>query len=230
MASASPQAPEVTLQAFLQPWHESLRDPSRAQPQVLHHLLPGYAQTQYGKQHGASNIESVTDYRRAFPVATYEDYKPLIERVMAGEVDLLLSEEPVGWAITRGTTKGESKFIPMTPTDLRTRVSAGRAMMNYVAATRRFDLFQGVNLNLNFPSVVGTIRVGDRDIEYGYSSGIYTRFVSEIGTRVLSLPTKNARGKTSRWLGAWRRRQYHLAATCGAPMGSIPRTCGKRRS
>jgi hypothetical protein len=189
MASADPQSPDVMLQAFLRPWHESLRDPAVAQQQVLHHVLQSYAQTQYGKQHGASNIESVADYRRAFPVATYEDYKPLIGRVMAGEVDLLLSEEPVGWAITRGTTKGESKFIPMTISDLRTRVSAGRAMMNYVAASRRFDLFQGVNMNLNFPSVVGTVRVGDRDLEYGYSSGIYTRFVSE-QTPIRSVPSQ----------------------------------------
>ena len=37
---------------------------------------------------------------------------------MAGETNLLLNEEPVGWAITRGTTSDENKFIPMTPTDL----------------------------------------------------------------------------------------------------------------
>ena len=55
---------------------------------------------------------------------------------MAGETGLLLSEEVVGWAITRGTTKGESKFIPMTPTDLMQRISAGRAMMNFVLDQR----------------------------------------------------------------------------------------------
>ena len=83
-----------------------------------------------------------------------------VERVMGGEVELLLWEEPIGWAITRGTTKGESKFIPMTETDLRQRVSARRAMMNYVLSTERFDLFDGVNLNLNFPSVVGKVSAG----------------------------------------------------------------------
>ena len=103
---------------------------------------------------------------------------------------VISSEEPVGWAVTRGTTAGESKFIPMTPTDLQMRVSAGRAMMNYVATTQRYDLFQGVNLNLNFPSVVGTVRVGDRELEYGYSSGIYTRFVSA-RTPIRSLPTQD---------------------------------------
>ncbi|MGQ9600658.1 MAG: GH3 family domain-containing protein [Anaerolineae bacterium] len=185
-----PASPLDAIQAFLQPWHEAVADPVKAQEAVLHRLLTIYSQTEYGAQHGAAHIQTVNDYRRAFPIATYDDYKPLIQRVMAGEVRLLLNEEPVGWAITRGTTRGESKFIPMTPTDLRMRVSAGRAMMNYVATTGRLELFQGVNLNLNFPSVVGTVRVGDREVEYGYSSGIYTRFVSA-QTPIRSVPSQD---------------------------------------
>ena len=182
-----PQVAAQMLKEQLQPWHDAVADPPAAQESVLHRLLGDYAKTDYGKQHGAANIETVEDYRRAFPVATYDDYKPLIERVMAGELDLLLWEEPLGWAITRGTTEGESKFIPMTPTDMRMRVSAGRAMMNYVASTGRFDLFAGVNLNLNFPSVVGPIKVGDHEVDYGYSSGIYTKYVSR-HTPVRSMP------------------------------------------
>jgi len=193
MAGSDAQA---MLDAFLRPWHDATQDPAKAQEEVLHRLLQGYAETDYGKQHGAAHIETIGDYRRAFPIATYEDYEPLIQRVMAGEVSLLLSEEPVGWAITRGTTKGESKFIPMTPTDLRMRISAGRAMMNYVLTSGRYDLFAGVNLNLNFPSVVGTVRVGERELEYGYSSGIYTKYVSA-QTPIRSVPTQeeiDARG------------------------------------
>lgn len=190
MMNIDAQTGAQMLQAFLQPWHTAVADPAKAQEEVLHRLLQEYAQTDFGKQHGATHIASLADYRQAFSVSTYEDYKPLIERVMAGEVGLLLWEEPVGWAITRGTTKGEAKFIPMTPTDLRMRVSAGRAMMNYVASTKRFDLFAGVNLNLNFPSVVGTVKVGDRDLEYGYSSGIYTKYVSTF-TPIRSAPTQD---------------------------------------
>jgi hypothetical protein len=178
------------LQALLQPWHDAVGDPAGAQEKVLRGLLQAYAQTGYGAEHGAAQIDTLADYRRAFPIATYEDYKPLIERVMGGEVDVLLSEEPVGWAITRGTTKGESKFIPMTPTDLAMRISAGRAMMNYVVSSGRYDIFQGVNLNLNFPSVVGTVRVGHRDIEYGYSSGIYAKYVSAM-TPIRSAPSQD---------------------------------------
>jgi len=186
-----PQAMAGMLTGLLQPWHDAVEDPAKAQEQVLHRLLKSYAQTDYGAQHGAEQIENVADYRRAFPVATYEDYKPLIDRVMAGEVSLLLNEEPVGWAITRGTTGDESKFIPMTPTDLMMRISAGRAMMNYVVTSGRYDLFEGVNLNLNFPSVVGTVQVGEHEVEYGYSSGIYTRHVSAF-TPIRSEPSQGA--------------------------------------
>ena len=190
MAVNDRQAVSGMLTALLHPWHDAVDDPAKAQQEALHRLLKDYAQTDYGAQHGATQVETVKDYRRAFPVATYEDYKPLIQRVMAGEVSLLLSEEPVGWAITRGTTKGESKFIPMTPTDMRLRISAGRAMMNHVVDSGRYDLFQGVNLNLNFPSVVGTVQVGEQEVEYGYSSGIYTKYVSAL-TPIRSVPAQD---------------------------------------
>jgi hypothetical protein len=180
----------MILTHMLRPWHEAVADPAAAQQEVLHKLLLDYAKTGYGRQHGAAHIASLADYRRAFPITSYDaDYKPILRRVMAGEVDALLWEEPIGWAITRGTTQGESKFIPMTPTDLALRVSAGRAVMNYVVSSGKYDIFTGVNLNLNFPSVVGTVKVGDREVEYGYSSGIYTKHVST-STPVKSVPTQ----------------------------------------
>lgn len=181
--------PRQMLTPYLQPWHEAVADPAAAQEAVLHRYLALYAQTEYGAQHGAGQVETLADYRRAFPITTYESYEPLIERVMAGEIRLLLTEEPVGWAITRGTTAEKSKFIPMTPTDLRMRVSAARAMLEYVAVTGRHDLFAGVNLNLNFPSQVGTVKVGGREVAYGYSSGIYTKYVST-RTPIRSVPAQ----------------------------------------
>jgi hypothetical protein len=184
------------LRDQLEPWVKAIRDPAPAQETVLRDLLGQYARTRYGTEHEASEVAEAEDpkgfvaaYRDAFPIMTYEDYKPLVYEVMSGDIRLLLWEDPVGWAITRGTTEGEPKMIPMTPTDLRMRVSAGRAMMAYVAATKRFDLFAGVNLNLNFPSMVGTVRAGDRDIAYGYSSGIYTKYVSQ-HTPINSVPAQ----------------------------------------
>jgi hypothetical protein len=206
------QAMMQALRAQLDPWQQAVQDPAPAQAQVLTRFLADYARTDYGADHGAASVAEaaafggaagpvpsggsggsgsplVQAYRGAFPIMSYAEYKPLIAKVLAGATKTILCEEPLGWAITRGTTSDEPKFIPMTLTDIKMRVSAGRAMMAYVAATKRFDLFAGVNLNLNFPSVLGTVKVGDQQIEYGYSSGIYTKFVSK-STPIKSLPTQ----------------------------------------
>lgn len=189
MTLPDPQDAVARLKQFLQPWYESIRDPESNQKNVLGVLLGHYGKTEYGRQHGANEVKTIEDFRRAFPVVTYEDIKPLIRRVMKGELTLLLDEPPIGWAITRGTTKGESKFIPMTPTDLKMRISAGRAVMEYIRDSGRFDILQGINLNLNFPSVVGKVRTGEHEIEYGYSSGIYLKHVSA-STPIRSVPAQ----------------------------------------
>ncbi len=183
------QANIEKVKGMLQPWSESVADPVSAQQMVLKRLVAIYAETDYGNEHHADKTRTLQDFRQNFPISTYSDYKSLIDRVMQGETKLLLNEEPIGWAITRGTTKGETKFVPITPTDLKMRISAGRAVLNYAVSSQRFDIFSGVNLNLNFPSVVGTIRSGKRELEYGYSSGIYTKHVST-ATPVRSVPTQ----------------------------------------
>lgn len=178
------------MKAIVNPWYQALNEPGNAQETVLEGLVKIYCQTEYGRKHDCQTVGSYQDFQHAFPVQTYEDYKPLIEKVMAGDTHLLLNEKPIGWAITRGTTKGETKFIPMTPTDLKMRVSAGRAVVNFALKQQRFDIFSGVNLNLNFPSKVGSIKVGSRELDYGYSSGIYTKYVST-HTPVQSVPSQD---------------------------------------
>ena len=184
------QAAVERIKGLLIPWQAAIANPASSQQDILRQYLAIYAQTEYGRQHQADRISTLEEFRMSFPVMTYEDYKPLIDRVMAGETHLLLNEEPVGWAITRGTTKGETKFIPMTPTDLKMRVSAGRAVLNYAFSAQKFDIFSGINLNLNFPSVVGKVKAGELELEYGYSSGIYTKHVS-MATPVRSVPSQD---------------------------------------
>ncbi|MBN1312277.1 MAG: GH3 auxin-responsive promoter family protein [Anaerolineae bacterium] len=179
---------EAILQTVVKDWYDSLNDPAPAQERVLHKLLKGYAQTRDGQAHGAANIETLEDYRRAFPARTYEDYLPLLNQVYAGDIDTLLYQEPIGIAMTRGTTGDTPKLIPMTPDDLNTRPSASRAVLNYILRTKQFDILEGVNLNLGFPSRLNAMRVGDKDIDVGYSSGIYIRHVSS-KTMITSLPT-----------------------------------------
>ncbi len=188
MSQENPVAP--MLQAFVQPWHDAVAAPGPAQEALLPKLLAIYAQTDYGRQHHAENVGSIADYRRAFPIQTYEDYKPILRRVMGGDTHALLETEPLGWAMTRGTT-GDSKYIPMTPRDVEQRHNAARAPIQYVLHSQRFEILLGANLNLSFPSVVGNMQVNGRTIEYGYATGIYVKHVAA-RTPIPSLPSQEA--------------------------------------
>ena len=179
MARIQHNAAAEALSSFLKPWHESLTVPRKSQETVLRRLLSGYQQTDYGRKHGAEKITTAEEFTASFPIVTYKDLAPVIEQVMQGNFGALLPKPSVNWAMTRGTT-GKSKFVPMTETDLEQRVACGaRAILNYVHRSQRYDILEGSDLNLNFPSVVGTRMMGSKEITYGYSSGIYARYNAE---------------------------------------------------
>jgi hypothetical protein len=203
------------IQVFVELWHKGLQDPQRTQAQTLEWLVEGYSRTIYGRQRGAADLLALAEdpprffeaYRRAFPVVRYDEIKPWIDRVIAGEVEALLPEPPVAWAMTRGTTRGTPKRIPITETDLGIRVAAARGLLNHLLRTDQLDAIDGYSLNLNYPSVVGTMEVAGRETPYGFSSGIYVRHAAA-ATPVEILPPQEeidalGGGNTP---GAWRQR------------------------
>jgi hypothetical protein len=203
------------IEIFVELWHKGLQDPARTQAQTLEWLVESYARTVYGQECGAADLLALADdpprlfeaYRRAFPAITYDAIKPWIDRVVAGEVAALLPEPPVAWAMTRGTTRGTPKRIPITEPDLSIRVAAARGLLNHLLRTDQLDAIDGYNLNLNYPSVVGTMDVAGQETPYGFSSGIYVRHAAE-ATPVEILPPQEeidalGGGTTP---GAWERR------------------------
>lgn len=214
MVDFTPEVMRDVVAMFVQPWHDSLQDPSESQAQVLAGLLEGYSCTEYGRSRSAGSVQGIEQYRAEFPITDYDGYWPLIREAMATGCSPLLYEDVLAWAITRGTTQTESKFVPMTATDVRMRLCAGRALMNYVLRTDKLDILQGANLNLNFPSVIGTIQVGARHLDYGYSSGVYLKHTTS--SLIRSIPTQQeidalGGGKT---IADWERRfelAYQLA-------------------
>ena len=223
------------IQMFVELWHKGLQEPARTQAQTLEWLLEGYARTVYGQACGAADLLPLADeparffeaYRRAFPVVTYDETKPWIDRVIAGEVEALLPEPPVAWAMTRGTTKGVSKRIPITETDLGIRVAAARGLLNHLLHTDQLDAIDGFSLNLNYPSVVGTMEVAGQETPYGFSSGIYVRHAAA-ATPVEILPPQEeidalGGGTTP---GAWKRRfEMIYQRTQGEPITMCAGVC-----
>jgi hypothetical protein len=165
------------LVSFLRPWFESLKNPTQSQESTLRRLLNLYRQTDYGPER--NEITTIEEFRESFPIVTYEDLIPYFENVRRGEFHALLPEPPVEWGMTRGTT-GQSKLIPLTKTDLEQRVACGaRGLLNFVYRAKRYTILHGYDLNLNFPSVLGSLNVKGKEMSYGYSSGIYARYNAE---------------------------------------------------
>lgn len=172
---------EELITSILQPWYASLKDPEKSQIETFKTLLNGYKKTVYGRKYGAENIRTLEEFREHFPVATFEDFTPYLEEVKKGQWDTLFPEPPIAWAMTRGST-GTPKIIPFTQTDLEQKSVCGpRATLNYVYKEKKFDILEGYVLNNNFPSKTGVMQVGDNQVEYGYSSGIYAKFSSKKG-------------------------------------------------
>jgi hypothetical protein len=167
--------PSALLQPLLNPWYESLKDPATAQQATLEKLLKTYQKTEYGQTHEANKTQNIPEFCTNFPKINYKDLKPYLETVKKGEYATILSEPPICWVMTRGST-GTAKVLPATQTHLQEILQCGaRAFLNYAARKNDWTLLTGRILNLNFPSVVTSLDVSGQKVAYGYSSGTYAR-------------------------------------------------------
>lgn len=168
--------------AFLESWYNSLSDPQGAQERVLEDLLGGYGRTSYGRSCSASEVSEIRDFRRNFPASTYDSFVPMLDAVAGGQFEELLPEPARGWVMTRGTT-GPPKLFPVTDAHLRQILVCGsRAILNYALKKGDMTFFSRPVLNLCFPSNVGQLKFGNRNLgSYGYSSGTYARLLPGFG-------------------------------------------------
>lgn len=73
------------------------------------------AASQFGHDHGFDRIHSVAQFRQRIPIMGYEEHRPYIERVMAGETGAMFGgrQQVRMFALTSGTTD-QPKYIPVT--------------------------------------------------------------------------------------------------------------------
>jgi len=80
---------------------------------VLKRVLSGSVQSLYGQQYKISKNISLSDFKASVPITQYENYRLWIERIMAGERDVLWPSRPISFVSTSGTT-ASAKIIPIT--------------------------------------------------------------------------------------------------------------------
>ena len=99
----------------------------------MHKIVSQAAHTAFGRDHGFEKIKTYDDFKKAVPIRDYEDLKPYIERVKAGEPDVLWPGRPAYFAKTSGTTSGV-KYIPMSKESTPLHFGTARnAAFNYFA-------------------------------------------------------------------------------------------------
>jgi hypothetical protein len=93
----------------------ALSDVAGTQERLLLATLKRNEATEYGRRHGFAKIRSADEYREHAPLTHYEDYAQAVERIGAGEKNVLTSEEVPLLEPTSGSTRA-TKLIPYTST------------------------------------------------------------------------------------------------------------------
>lgn len=134
------------------------QDPQGAQQARLQVLLARAQDTEFGKAHKFSQIRSFEDYRARVPVQGYEGFEPYLLRMVEGEKNLLIPDEPFFFGRSSGTT-GTPKYIPVTEVyvaeyRLPRRVWARQVMQAFPGLVR------GRMLTMHSPRVEGQTSQG----------------------------------------------------------------------
>lgn len=105
---------------------------NKANFQVLKGLLEDNKETEFGKKHHFSEINSFEEYKKQVPISNYYDYKEYIDRMRKGEQNLLTAYPIVSFFCTSGTT-GPQKLLPVTKKALQVSLPTIRKEIEYLS-------------------------------------------------------------------------------------------------
>ena len=147
--------------------------PLQTQEKVFKKLIDIAKDTKFGKDHHFSEIKTYNDFKKNVPIRDYEELKPYISRVVAGEENILWPGKPLYFAKTSGTTSG-AKYIPLTKESMPFHIQAARnAILLYIAETGNADFVDGKMIFLQGSPILDE----KNGIKLGRLSGIVAHFV-----------------------------------------------------
>jgi len=148
-------------------------NPLEAQENVFKDLINKAANTKFGKDHDFSSIKTYQDFAEKVPVRDYEELRFYVDKMVAGEEDILWPGKPLYYAKTSGTTSG-AKYIPLTKESMPTHINAARnAILCYIAETGNTKFVDGKMIFLQ-----GSPELHDKNgVKLGRLSGIVAHYV-----------------------------------------------------
>lgn len=94
----------LDLQTALRTFMTALQNFAEAQDHLLLGLLRANENTIYGKKFEFKKMKNRKDYQNGVPVVTYEELRPYVEQMLAGEQNVLFAQRCEFFAKTSGTT------------------------------------------------------------------------------------------------------------------------------
>jgi phenylacetate-coenzyme A ligase PaaK-like adenylate-forming protein len=145
----------------------------KAQQDTLIKIIKGAKRTAFGKDHNFASIKNYADFKKQVPVRDYEELRPYIDRVVAGEKDVMWKGKPQYFAKTSGTTSGV-KYIPISKESMPEHIKAARnALLTYVHETGNVRFIDGKMIFLQGSPVMSK----KNGIHVGRLSGIVANLV-----------------------------------------------------
>ena len=150
-------------------------NPHKTQDRVFKKLISKAKNTAFGKDHDFKNITSYEDFKKRVKVQDYEGLRSYIDRIVAGESDVLWKGKPIYFAKTSGTTSG-AKYIPITKDSMPTHIKAARnALLFYIAEKKDASFVDGKMIFLQ-----GSPVLEDKNgVKLGRLSGIVAHYVPQ---------------------------------------------------
>jgi len=147
--------------------------PHETQEKVFKHLLSKGKNTAFGKDHNFNAISTYEDFKKGVAVTDYEGLRKYIDRIVAGETDVLWTGKPLYFAKTSGTTSG-AKYIPITKDSMPTHIKAAKdALLFYIAEKKDASFVNGKMIFLQ-----GSPVLNDKNgVKLGRLSGIVAHYV-----------------------------------------------------
>lgn len=148
-------------------WPET--DTAAIQQQQFDMLLRKGSATAWGDAHGYRRGMEYEKFHDATPLCSYEDIRPIVNRMIAGEANLLWPGVTRRFAQSSGTTGGKSKFVPITDDSLRYCHYRGGtySLTRYLTLNPESRIFAGKSFILggSFANTLGInrpdVRIGD---------------------------------------------------------------------
>jgi hypothetical protein len=137
-------------------WDLALRQVKETQEATLAELLRHARGTEFGRIHDFEGVRDHPSFVRRVPVGDYDAFSPRIDRMRAGEANVLVPEVVRYYGNSSGSSNhGRSKFLPITDRQVRHQQHAGTdTVMRYLRRSGDRDLFSGFTLGLFPPTTM----------------------------------------------------------------------------